>query len=627
MPFYNWKPTAEDPRIGPAVAGVIYDKRPGDLSDEERDLLETTGPLLNVIWLPLKPGTVLEDETETQPLARIWQAALDYIAIFRGCDRIYWGTALEAIEDGPAVVLLTEWRDGIAWQAFQQSPALEPIARFTREHPRPLNHTVRVDQESISGLEFQHRIAEIMFLAIPSDSEKSPTEEALSRLHELAKRGARVQTYSRMTERYTALFADSGPGKQRAQLLPDILASIATWCPSEYYAVIGNQAMREAASRIASNVLDFHRLTARLQAFTIVASHPVFASASPSTVAHSTADFFAMPPVPRLGRFPRGLGQDPFLRQSQVAEKNELYEADPNRIPLPNQPRGPDKMLVLDTFRISFTPEPDCATVEGDFILPADLKERLGLLRGELAALPGCKAVLYARLVSFQPPDVGSYQRLEPRLASYVDKTAPVAFLLLVFWDSDAPELTATRKATGQRVIKTIEAVGSVREPVRRDGEFWTKYPFAEGRNPPQPIYELVSFYIPVQHKALFDAVYGSHYPIFPRIPNKVGDHRPPPVEDLRGVWATDGLAVRPDGRQMARFTAVRAWHAAGSAKAWYEKVSHDVWRDSCYEGSGMKIDALRAVAEGGAESTFLAVVGLAEKPRRFVFPAMSPED
>ncbi len=134
-----------------------------------------------------------------------------------------------------------------------------------------------------------------------------------------------------------------------------------------------------------------------------------------------------------MGRFPRGLGEDPYYLQRQVGEKHELY--DPEEEPFApyravhSGTTSPDKSLALDTFRISFTPAPGSAAEDG-LVLPPDLKARISSLPAELTTLPGCVAVLYARELSFRR-DICGYDFGEPVLGSRVD-TAADAFVLLV---------------------------------------------------------------------------------------------------------------------------------------------------------------------------------------------------
>lgn len=87
--------------------------------------------------------------------------------------------------------------------------------------------------------------------------------------------------------------------------------------------------------------------------------------------------------------------------------------------------------------------------------------------------------------------------------------------------------------------------------------------------------------------------------------PAIASDYTPLPVSDNGGGWG-DEIVVR-DGQQMARFTSVRSWLCAGAATAWYKDFVSQVMQGG-YERLGLKVDALRLSATGGAESTFLTL-------------------
>lgn len=126
--------------IGPAINGVIFHKCSTDLDS-------CRGSILSLIWLPLQPGTDLNNRARGS--ARLWQAALDYIHKLPGCECLLWGYALgteSAMADNPFVLLLIQWNTVSAWKTFQESAGVHVMnsANLIRGHP--LNLTIR--QES-----------------------------------------------------------------------------------------------------------------------------------------------------------------------------------------------------------------------------------------------------------------------------------------------------------------------------------------------------------------------------------------------------------------------------------------------------------------------------------------------
>ncbi|PYH79530.1 hypothetical protein BO82DRAFT_434050 [Aspergillus uvarum CBS 121591] len=100
-----------------------------------RDGLPRT-PVLNLIRFKFRPEADFIDEQHVAHT--LWQQSLVFISTVSGFQRLLWAPISD---ESRRVVLLIQWRDGIAWQEFQLSFGLGLLLPLLQEVP-PLNHSI-----------------------------------------------------------------------------------------------------------------------------------------------------------------------------------------------------------------------------------------------------------------------------------------------------------------------------------------------------------------------------------------------------------------------------------------------------------------------------------------------------
>ncbi len=81
----------------------------------------------------MRRGIDLQDEARVP--ARVWKAALDYVASLPHCEQILWGHCRGVAE--PAVLLVIRWQSTSGWVRFRESPGVYilDIPGLIRENP------------------------------------------------------------------------------------------------------------------------------------------------------------------------------------------------------------------------------------------------------------------------------------------------------------------------------------------------------------------------------------------------------------------------------------------------------------------------------------------------------------
>ena len=159
------------------------------------------------------------------------------------------------------------------------------------------------------------------------------------------------------------------------------------------------------------------------------------------------------------------------------------------------------------------------------------------------------------------------------------------------------------------------------------------KLPYPHIRKLQDALFEVTSFYVPVDDMEIFKATYhrfrwyvdfrlihshehtSTFYSILtsnsrPKNPKdlmiKAGDFSPAPMTRWRGGWE-EGSFNR-NGQDMARFTSVIRWYPGNEASRWYGEYAERICKND-YERMGLELDALTLIAQGGVETRILYVM------------------
>lgn len=366
--------------VGPAINGVIFHKCTGPE-------LQALGPILSLIWIPLKAGVDFDD---AQCHTRLWQAALDYISQLPGCERILAGHCLEQDVEKPAVLLLVRWRDAFAWREFQQSPGflILHIARLIREIP--INYTVHLPAEE-DNLLVAGRHAEVTLVALPStaadDFTAGVTEDVKHRHRLTVELGSTGSIFQRL-EPYAARNPRSQPAHERASTLPSKFVAIALWeGVDDYLAATTSSAVAEADKIIASKTSVVIKLVAKLRLFSPPANPGGELAETPRDFSASNMSDLMMMPLSRRGLHAMGKPRDQSSHASQMCDVNEDHRLHVPRGPLPGRRNGSLTLRLLE-FRIQLVSSSDTFSATN---VTAEIPD----LRGDLNGLKGCKSVVF----------------------------------------------------------------------------------------------------------------------------------------------------------------------------------------------------------------------------------------
>lgn len=138
--------------VSPRLAGVSY------TSDDDYRL--PTIPILSIVQLSFQPDVNIHDES--QPVARLWEASLEFVSSISGFVDLHWAV----LERQPQVVIvLIQWENGIAWKEFQCSVGFSLLLGFLTEGC--FNRAVRLSLPStFAGPD---RILELVSFEFPSN--------------------------------------------------------------------------------------------------------------------------------------------------------------------------------------------------------------------------------------------------------------------------------------------------------------------------------------------------------------------------------------------------------------------------------------------------------------------------
>lgn len=637
--FVQAPPPSEDETkpLGPAIRDVIFHKCGAD-DDAGRDL-EGLGPVLSLLWLPLRAGVDLEDESGAP--AALWQAALGYTGQLPGCERILWGHCWGESGSAPSVMLLTRWRSAAAWKTFQRSPGISIMDVTGLIQGYPLNETLCLETAEWDA-HSANRIIEVSLITsddVEPDAQISSCIENVRRRNTLATMSGSITSSTHMLERYAGLNPNLVAAKERADALPHILTGITLWREKEdYISAMLKQEIVDADKAIISKASKHIKFVARLQLFT--PTPPPSPDPQQPIKASSLHELMVLP-LSRRGKHAAGKPRSFWSNTPQMSQMNEYHKyPDPkirwfvylnNRLPLPG---------LLDIFRIPMASKSDASAETAAL---DDLVAITVALRKELDTLETCRAVQLCNVqdnvgalellictlkfpplshnpipsnltFSAKPPRLGSPTRRgrapkshrprHPSLQREPQRSRPHR-------QTNLAEFVRADPGVRRREAAGCEAGGYVvLRADREQGGFQARiqaFSMVSRRDPPPLDTEFQ------KPKSSFKKAnrFMLRIKILADIVQPAGTMRwpnpdTPPMQDFGGGY--EEQLVRRNGQDMARFTTLHRWYPAESAASWYQEFAERL-RGEDYERLGLGLDAMRLMARGGTESRFLRVV------------------
>ena len=346
-----------------------------DLSEDAKgkQSVESTGPMLSMIWLPLRDDAEIYDQSKAA--SRLWIEALDYISVIPGCREIYWGQGLEG--DLPALLLLVQWYDASFWDMSQLRRGISLISDILRANP--FNQAARLH---ISTLIQPEQIVELSILALKSIDDVDCVTKSLTNLYQLAAEKAEITYYSNKLEQDVPWLVSEGqPDDGEAKSI----ISLVVWAREAYQAALANQQLQDKARSLLSNISSFRRYTASLKRFKFIDFPPIPPPVN-QVQARSTAELVSLQ-VFRRNSFTRDQGRNIY---------KFIREKDRQMVPS-SSPGHPQQRqtLILNTFQVQYATIPYS---KGNLVLPPELSELLDKIRAEIKLHSGCRDTALAKV-------------------------------------------------------------------------------------------------------------------------------------------------------------------------------------------------------------------------------------
>ncbi len=338
--------------IAPSARGLVFHKCV-EAHDEA---------VCSLIWLPLLEDIDLSDKTSLP--ARLWDAALDYIATLPGCGTILWGHCLYTAK--PEILLLVRWQSTFAWGVFQQTAGFSILLVTGLIRGNPFNRAVYLDSATWNAIAAD-KMAEITLFTIHRsvrDDGVAGLKEQLAHRHTLVARMGAMSASTWMAERLVASNPTAVHFIDLADTLPNILVDLTVWHDeSDFLATVRCLESQQIDGSETIRSFPFFRLIARLES---VPGRSTASTSTPSLAipasASSVPDLLALLPFARQrGWFHVGKPRSKFAIFSSAPRMASMHEYHTPELPiLPLvRKRGPDDdpPFTIQAIQLRFDPK------------------------------------------------------------------------------------------------------------------------------------------------------------------------------------------------------------------------------------------------------------------------------